>query len=113
MKTQLRRLLLLQDLDALLIDLESGGREIEQALGFTLRPLGVMRAERAQTARDLDPQLLRRYERLRQRYSRAVAAEYGGVCTGCFTVRPSRTAIPTSAIETCERCGRMLFRSGS
>jgi predicted nucleic acid-binding Zn-ribbon protein len=110
MKTQLRRLLLLQDLDAMLVDLESGGREIEERLGFSIGSLGEIRGHRSQTARDVDTELLRRYEQVRRRHPRAVAAEYGGVCTGCFTVRPAHTAISSGAIETCERCGRILFR---
>ena len=110
MMTQIRWLLLLQEIDALLGDLtEGGGREIEESLGFSLGSLAATRDQRSATARHLDPDLLRRYEQVRHRHPRAVAPARRGVCLGCFTKRPTRSTSRPVAIETCERCGRILF----
>jgi hypothetical protein len=111
MKTQLRHLLLLQEIDSLLGALtESEGREVEQSLGFSLGSPSATRARRAETAARLDPALLRHYEQVRRRHPRAVAPVRRGVCLGCFTKRPTRSVSRAGAIETCERCGRILFR---
>jgi predicted nucleic acid-binding Zn-ribbon protein len=111
MTKQLHSLLLLQEVDALLADLEEPAvREAEEALGFVLGPTKKLRAKRQRMARELRPEVLQRYEEIRRRHPRAVAPVRRGVCLGCFTVRPTRTAAPSGRLETCERCGRILFR---
>jgi predicted nucleic acid-binding Zn-ribbon protein len=111
MRTNLRHLLLLQEIDSLLGALDQGpGREVEENLGFLVGTLSGTRARRAETAARLDPALLRHYERVRQRHPRAVAPVRRGVCLGCFTKRPTLSVARSTSIETCERCGRLLFR---
>jgi hypothetical protein len=111
MTTQLRRLLFLQELDVMIGDLvEEGGLELEQGLGFSLGPPAAALERRALAASSIDPQILGRYEQVRRRHRRAVAPVRGGVCMGCFTKRPTRTSIRALELETCERCGRILFR---
>jgi len=112
MKKQLKDLVALQELDALLGELEeAAAREREEALGFALGETDRLRAERARLAAGLRPEILARYETVRHRHARAVVPASRGVCMGCFTRRP--TAMATShagGLETCERCGRILFR---
>jgi hypothetical protein len=111
MTTQLPKLLMLQELDALLHDLgDATWREKEEALGFAVGGPSHLRSERARIAQSLSPELLGRYEQVRRRYPRAVAALRRGTCLGCFTVRPTVTATHSDRLETCERCGRILFR---
>jgi predicted nucleic acid-binding Zn-ribbon protein len=111
MTTQLQALLMLQELDALLRDLgDASWREKEEALGFAVGSPNKLRSERARIAQGLSPELLRRYEQVRQRYPRAVAPLRRGTCLGCFMVRPTVTATHADRLETCERCGRILFR---
>ncbi len=112
MKKQLKDLVALQELDALLGELEeASAREREEALGFALGETNRLRAERARLASGLRPEILARYETVRHRHARAVVPATQGVCMGCFTRRP--TAMATSlagGLELCERCGRILFR---
>ena len=111
MTTQLPALLMLQEVDALLHDLaDASWREAEAALGFAVRPANQLRSERTRLAACLSPELLRRYEQLSSRHPRAVAAVRRGTCMGCFTVRPTITATQGGRLETCERCGRILYR---
>lgn len=110
MNRQLRELVTLQELDALLDELGAETmREQERDLGFALGETTRLRAERARTAANLRPEILERYERVRQRHARAVVPTRGGVCLGCFTVRPSAMSSRPGGFETCERCGRILF----
>jgi hypothetical protein len=55
----------------------------------------------------VDPEVLERYEQVRKKHLRAVAAQRRGVCLGCFTVRPTRSAQRRHGLEICERCGRI------
>ncbi len=112
MKKQLKDLVTLQELDALLNELdEAQMREREEALGFTLGETDRLRAARAKLASGLRPEILRRYETVRRRHARAVVPSNRGVCMGCFTRRA--TAMATAhdeALEVCERCARILYR---
>ncbi|HNU81898.1 MAG TPA: hypothetical protein PKO05_00515 [Thermoanaerobaculia bacterium] len=111
MNPQIQELLVLQELDALLADLgEAAMREREAALGFPLGESTRLSEARAEAAARIDARVLRLYERIRQRHPRAVAPSLGGTCLGCFTVRPTAMASRQSDLETCERCGRILFR---
>lgn len=112
MKKQLKDLVALQELDALLGELaETEVREREAALGFALGETDRLSAERERLARGLRPEILSRYETVKRRHARAVVPSSRGVCMGCFTRRPTAMASAhTGALETCERCGRILFR---
>lgn len=111
MIAQLQRLLLLQEIDALLQDLaKAEGREAEERLGFSFGSLSGTRMKRTRIAKSLEPEVLERYEQVRRRHFRAVVPVRRGVCLGCFTVRPTKSACGRQVLETCERCGRILFR---
>jgi predicted nucleic acid-binding Zn-ribbon protein len=110
MTKQLHSLLLLQEIDALLDDLGlAARREAEEALGFSVGPTKKLRAKRNRIARELRPDVINRYEDVRRRHPRAVAPVRRGACLGCFTMRPTRASAASGRLETCERCGRILF----
>jgi predicted nucleic acid-binding Zn-ribbon protein len=112
MMSQVQSLLLLQEIDALLQDLaDAKNRAKEKALGFSLGSTTGLDAERARIAQGLSPEVVQRYEQVRRRHARAVAPVRRGVCLGCFTVRPTKSALPFHGLDICERCGRILFRS--
>ena len=111
MKRQVNDLILVQELDALLDDLEgSNGRQKEEALGFSIEESTRIRRERERLVNGISIDLLRRYERLRERYPRAVVGTRGPVCLGCNTLRPTAMVSRVVGLETCERCGRILYR---
>ncbi len=73
-----------------------------------------LRRRREEAASQIDPALLRRYERLRERKDGvAVAAVSGGTCGACHVALPevllSRLQQEEEAILTCEECGRILY----
>jgi predicted nucleic acid-binding Zn-ribbon protein len=70
--------------------------------------------QREEVAAQIDPPLLRRYERLRERKDGvAVAAVSGGACGVCHVALPevvlARLQQDEDAILTCEECGRILY----
>ena len=111
MKMQLVDLMSLQELDSRLDEL--GKAETQQqkdGRGSSLKETTRLRAERSAIARSLRPELLRYYERVRNRHPQAVVRTSRGTCLGCFTLRPTSMAYGGRGFETCERCGRILIR---
>ena len=110
MKRQLEDLVMLQEIDSLLAELGSAETcQLEQSLGFPLGEMNRLRDRRAEIAGRLRSEILRHYERVRQRHARAVVPTSQGVCMGCFTRRPTSMASCGGGFETCERCGRILY----
>jgi predicted nucleic acid-binding Zn-ribbon protein len=60
--------------------------------------------------KNLDPALLKRYQKLKERKGTAVAVLENGVCSGCQMVYPESHEMMryTNFIRTCEYCGRLL-----
>lgn len=110
MRTQVIHLMTVQELDAELEKLGDGAAAEEPA-GPPIEEAGRLRARRARLAAAVDAELLARYDRLRERYARAVVETRRGVCLGCFTRRPTSMANRTPGLDTCERCGRILVQA--
>jgi predicted nucleic acid-binding Zn-ribbon protein len=108
MKRQVTDLMTVQELDAQLEKLGALSRPEHELAAAEALPL---RAERARLAKGLGAQLLERYDRLRQRYPRAVVETRRGVCLGCHTKRPTSMASRAAGFDTCERCGRILIQA--
>jgi len=74
------------------------------------------RRQRETQAAETDPDLLRRYERLRgRRDGVAVAAVTGSICGACHMAVPEELlnkVRETDDVHTCEECGRILYAPG-
>lgn len=71
-------------------------------------------ARRTALAADLDPDLVRRYDRLRERKGGvAIAAVRNGICEGCHVAIPERLLRrlhdDPDTLAACDGCGRWLF----
>lgn len=89
---------------------EEDHRRQEASLQAALQAL---RREREQVAMQIDEELLRRYDRIRERRGPlAVAAVRRGVCEGCHVAIPEgrvrRLQEEEDLLLTCEGCGRIL-----
>lgn len=99
--------------DDRLSQLQSGLRMAEDGLA---REEAEHAARRAELAGTVPPQLLERYERLRQRLGGiGVAPLVHGSCGGCHLALPATELdrlrrAPADAVVTCEQCGRILVR---
>jgi predicted nucleic acid-binding Zn-ribbon protein len=60
--------------------------------------------------KNLDPTLLKRYQKLKERKGTAVAVLENGVCSGCQMVYPESHEMMRykNFIRICEYCGRLL-----
>jgi hypothetical protein len=79
------------------------------------------KAERLRTSRsaltgELDPALLRNYERIRQRAGIAFVAAVKGRCTACKMVIPHQIYVHVRKADdviNCESCGRLMYWAGN
>jgi hypothetical protein len=110
MTAKLQVLLALQEVDSFLDQLkEPASGEEAGALGSTAAATKKLRSKRQRLAREVGSDLLERYEQIRRRHRRAVVPVRGRACLGCNTMRPTSSSTKAGRVDTCERCGRILF----
>ncbi|MDZ7359255.1 MAG: C4-type zinc ribbon domain-containing protein [candidate division KSB1 bacterium] len=108
-KTQIEFLVALQDLDIMIKEIE----EVKE-LGFEVKGEGLssLMSAREDLVQKIKKPLLAAYERLRNRYKRAIVPVKDDNCLGCFMKLPtSITAHGRTDKEVliCENCGRILY----
>ena len=71
-------------------------------------------AELTEIAKDIDPELFKKYQKGRQHYAVPVVPVVGGKCSGCNMSLPMVMLKKLSSRDTvleCENCGRILYSS--
>ena len=96
------------DLDNLLADMEAPEYK---DIGFTIEKeqrLSLTKT-RNELLKKLPAELAEMYERLKQRYQRAIAPVDNGFCFGCFQKLPTEMISRQKELLTCPNCGRILY----
>lgn len=109
---QAQLLVALRDLEDMIDQAESPEERAKlEKMGFPLHGLDQLHAAKSTLESRIQPALLSRYRRLRQRMGNAVMPVVDGACTGCFTNVPHifTSSINAGKVITCETCGRMLY----
>jgi len=103
-------LVALQDLDLMLKEAADRQDQFEK-LGFDVSGVQELRKARSELVEHLDKANLQHYERMVQRYGRAVMPVTGDVCLGCFSKLPTqyRSSLYEGKVRMCQSCGRMLY----
>ena len=110
MIAKLQALLTLQELDSRLDELDRPATTDDEAGAAVLaKEAKRLRARRRKLVREVGSELFDRYEQLRRRHRRAIVQVRHDVCLGCNTVRPTSSKTRAGRVDTCERCGRILF----
>ena len=109
MTAKLQVLLALQEVDSLLDQLKEPAAGEETGVVGSAAEAKKLRSKRQRLAREVGSELLARYEQIRRRHRRAVVPVRGRACLGCNTVRPTSSSTRAGRVDTCERCGRILF----
>ncbi len=113
MHEQLHLLVSLQDLDTLIRETQDEARRGElESLGFSLDNVEPLNTARDKLVGKIDPRYLRAYDRLNNKYGRAVVPVENKTCLGCFqSVPPSFFSAITDnqPVKVCENCGRILY----
>jgi len=76
--------------------------------------LALLQGKREAQVTEIAPELIRRYERLRERKEGLAVAQVlaNGICEGCHVKIPDRLYADlheTGDLRTCEECGRILY----
>jgi len=113
MNPQLEQLIMLNDIDLMIKEAcdEEHSRKIK-GLGFKLNHLEQLYKAREEIRAKVDRDLIERYDKLFNKYGRAMVPINGRVCYGCFMQLPvnfiSQPA-KNNAVLNCPKCGRYLY----
>jgi predicted nucleic acid-binding Zn-ribbon protein len=110
MNPDLERLIMLQDLDLMIRDMEGGAGPKEKEMGFSLEQQDALETARHDLAGKLNPEHLKLYEKLQERYKRVVVPVRNNTCLACFLKQPTQYSTETEdEIRTCDHCSRILY----
>lgn len=106
-KTELDKLAILQDIEAMLQDVD----EVKE-LGFEVSGHDSLMEAKDAAEADISKPLLSTYRRLKRKYKRAIAHVHNETCLGCFVRLPTSVTLKgrtNEQIMSCENCGRILY----
>jgi predicted nucleic acid-binding Zn-ribbon protein len=113
MDVQLKLLVSLQDLDTLIRETSDPARVRElEAMGFAVGGVEKLRASREKLTRQIEKRWLLVYDRVSNKYGRAVVPVEDRTCLGCLMNLPAQVFSEVAAekgIQLCENCGRILY----
>lgn len=108
MDKQLELLIMLHDLDLLLKEINN-----KKKAGFEVTEhKEELRKAKEKVIKGLEPTFLKRYEKLIDRYPRAVAPVIDGICYGCFVTLPTSFVVrknKNEEVTICPYCGRFIY----
>lgn len=82
-----------------------------EALGFETDDAATIDAEIENLKSEIDPPVLRRFEKIATKYDRPLVPVRNGVCYGCFVRYPTaKLADIGDTPTTCESCGRLIYQ---
>jgi predicted nucleic acid-binding Zn-ribbon protein len=113
MNTQLEKIIMLQDLDLMIHELSDSSTAIEEEkkMGFQLEEqMDTLKKARADLAEEIDRGLMAHYNKLLERYKRAVVPVKNNTCLACFLKQPTQYSTEQmNEIRTCDHCSRILY----
>ena len=110
MNPQLETLIMLQDLDLMIKEMSDQKTASQMSrIGFEVNAVGSLTEARAEMAAKIDPDHLAIYERLMQRYQRAIVPIRNGICLACFMKQPTKYSVTDQKILKCHHCNRFLY----
>lgn len=83
-----------------------------EELGFEKPEVESIESEIESLREEIDAPVLRRFERIAEKYDRPLVPVRRGTCYGCFVRFPTARMVELSeeAPTTCESCGRLLYQ---
>ena len=109
----LQKLVMLQDLDYMIVEVTSkDAKKVQKKMGLKIKGEEKLHAAKKLLEQAIPSDVLSRYRKLMERYGRAVAPVVGNSCMGCYVTVPKRLTIReigNKELRYCERCGRFLY----
>jgi len=111
MHPQLELLVTLHDLE-LTIKEATDDAANQQAMGFKIEGLEHLIKAKDDVEKQIEPIIIDRYRRLKQRYGRPVVPVINNICCGCYIRMPTAQSSDSERnkrVTTCGNCGRFLY----
>lgn len=111
MHPQMELLVTLHDLELMIKEATEGAAK-EKAMGFKIESLEHLNKAQTDVAKQVDKDILVRYQKLKTRYGRPVVPVINGICCGCYIRMPTAQATKigkNQSLTTCGNCGRFLY----
>ncbi|MCK5256988.1 MAG: hypothetical protein KAQ81_13235 [Deltaproteobacteria bacterium] len=109
----LQKLVMLQDLDCMIVEVKSkDAKKVQKKMGLKIKGDEKLKNARKVLERSIPSKTLSRYHKLMERYGKAVAPVVNNSCMCCFVTVPKRLTVREFAnreLRNCERCGRFLY----
>ena len=113
MNTVLQKLVMLQDLDYMIVEVKSKeAKKIQKKLGLTINGEEKLHDAKETLEESVPTPVLTKYNKLMERYNRAVAPVVDNSCMNCYVMVPKKLTVKTVGnreLRTCERCGMFLY----
>lgn len=110
MNPQLEALIMLQDLDLMIKEMSDQKTASQMTrIGFDVEAVENLTDARTEMAGKIMPEYLAIYERLMQRYQRAIVPIRNGICFACFLKQPTKYSISDQKVLKCYHCNRFLY----
>jgi len=110
MNPQLETLIMLQDLDLMIKEMSDQKTASQMSrIGFETSPVETLKEARSELARKINPDHLSTYERLMNRYARAIVPVRNSVCLACFLKQPTKYNASDPVLRLCSQCNRFLY----
>jgi len=109
---QLELLVTLHDLE-LMIKESTEEANKQEVMGFKIEASqDHLNKALSEVEKQVEPEILNRYKKLKQKYGRPVVPVINGVCCGCYIMMPTSQATNTKrnqSVTNCGNCGRFLY----
>ena len=109
----LQKLVMLQDLDYMIVEVKSeDAKKVQKKMGLKIKGDEKLRDAKEALEEAIPPKVLSKYHKLMERFGRAIAPVVESKCMGCYMTLPKRLSIRelgNRELRNCERCGRFLY----
>ena len=113
MNTVLEKLVMLQDLENMIVEVKSkDAKKVQKKLGLTIEGEEKLHDAKETLEQSIPPAVLTKYRKLIDRFGRAVAPVVDNSCMSCYVMVPKKLTVKTVGnreLRTCERCGMFLY----
>lgn len=110
MNAQLESLIMLQDVDLMIREMSDKKTASQMSrIGFEVDAIDNLQEARRELAAKIKPDTLAIYDRLMQRYQRAIVPVRNNTCLACFLKQPTKYSAADEAIRWCNHCKRFLY----
>jgi len=109
----LQKLVMLQDLDYMIVEVKSKDvKKVQKKMGLKIKGGEKLYDAKKALEQKIPSNVLSKYHKLMERFGRAVSPVVNNKCMSCYVTLPKRLSIReigNRELRSCERCGVFLY----